>query len=392
MFRIDNSSAVSVRPTPGPPGTPGFFTNGNPATAQEATIVDDWWANSVQEEILTVIEQAGITPDKGSISQLFEALNRLYQGVGALDETYLTIINYRQWEAPHVTTGTSTAYTLFYTVPPGALMDGMVHTAEFHIANGAQPQLGVNNLGLRPVHYYSVGAWRPLPPNLVGPGENRRVAYHQASDAYRLLDWRDTTGDWVPTGRGQARLGTILGQGQAVSRANYAGLFAAYGTTYGAGNGSTTFNLPDLRGRVVAGTDQGAGRLVTSIAGTLGSFGGQEMQQYNLIGEAVSSPITGTVDVTGTAFTDGMAVAVWGTTSAAIEGGNTGADAGHSGGQSASPWHFHTFNVGGNVQGNATVQASGQLAGWTGGSALNGTTDPRSNLPPTIVGNYAIAL
>ena len=39
------------------------------------------------------------------------------------------------------------------------------------------------------------------------------------------------------------------------------GLFAAYGTTYGAGNGSTTFNLPDLRGRVVAGTDQGAGRL-----------------------------------------------------------------------------------------------------------------------------------
>lgn len=43
--------------------------------------------------------------------------------------------------------------------------------------------------------------------------------------------------------------------GQNVSRATYANLFAAIGITHGAGNGSTTFTLPDLRGRVIAGWD-----------------------------------------------------------------------------------------------------------------------------------------
>ncbi|HEY7845769.1 MAG TPA: phage terminase large subunit, partial [Bradyrhizobium sp.] len=43
--------------------------------------------------------------------------------------------------------------------------------------------------------------------------------------------------------------------GQAISRTTYVALFALVGTTYGAGDGSTTFNLPDKRGRVSAATD-----------------------------------------------------------------------------------------------------------------------------------------
>lgn len=42
-------------------------------------------------------------------------------------------------------------------------------------------------------------------------------------------------------------------EGQEVSRTNYANLFAIYGTTYGAGDDSTTFNLPDFRNRVIWG-------------------------------------------------------------------------------------------------------------------------------------------
>src|SRR2546421_10755651 len=45
--------------------------------------------------------------------------------------------------------------------------------------------------------------------------------------------------------------GWLPADGSEVSRTQYAALFAAIGTTYGAGNGSTTFNLPDLRGRVL---------------------------------------------------------------------------------------------------------------------------------------------
>lgn len=47
--------------------------------------------------------------------------------------------------------------------------------------------------------------------------------------------------------------------GQAVSRTTYATLFAVVGTTYGAGDGSTTFNLPDLRGEFIRGWDHGRG-------------------------------------------------------------------------------------------------------------------------------------
>lgn len=78
--------------------------------------------------------------------------------------------------------------------------------------------------------------------------------------------------------------GWLLCFGQAVSRTTYATLFAAIGTTYGAGDGTTTFNVPDLRGRVGAGKDDmggtAANRLTTGGSGvngaTLGAVGGAE--------------------------------------------------------------------------------------------------------------------
>lgn len=53
--------------------------------------------------------------------------------------------------------------------------------------------------------------------------------------------------------------GWIKANGAAISRAIYAKLFTAIGTTYGGGNGSTTFNVPDLRGEFVRGIDDGRG-------------------------------------------------------------------------------------------------------------------------------------
>jgi phage-related tail fiber protein len=49
--------------------------------------------------------------------------------------------------------------------------------------------------------------------------------------------------------------GYLLCNGAAVSRTTYAALFAVIGTTYGAGDGSTTFNLPNLDGRVLQGVN-----------------------------------------------------------------------------------------------------------------------------------------
>lgn len=53
--------------------------------------------------------------------------------------------------------------------------------------------------------------------------------------------------------------GWLLCNGAQVSRTTYSDLFAAIGTTFGAGNGSSTFNVPDLRGEFLRGWDGGRG-------------------------------------------------------------------------------------------------------------------------------------
>lgn len=68
--------------------------------------------------------------------------------------------------------------------------------------------------------------------------------------------------------------------GQAISRTTYASLFAIMGTTYGSGDGSTTFNLPDKTGRVSAMKEAAATRLTSSFFGgnstLMGAVGGAE--------------------------------------------------------------------------------------------------------------------
>lgn len=57
----------------------------------------------------------------------------------------------------------------------------------------------------------------------------------------------------TPYAGSSAPLGYLLCDGSAVSRATYPSLFGVIGTTYGVGDGSTTFNLPDMKGRVAVG-------------------------------------------------------------------------------------------------------------------------------------------
>lgn len=77
-------------------------------------------------------------------------------------------------------------------------------------------------------------------------------------------------GTIVQTARSTAPSGWLLCQGQLVSRSTYAGLFAAIGTTYGAGDGSTTFAIPNLQGVVPVGKSS------SGTFATLGGTGGAE--------------------------------------------------------------------------------------------------------------------
>lgn len=81
-----------------------------------------------------------------------------------------------------------------------------------------------------------------------------------------------------------APAGWLLCDGSAVTRGNYPDLYNTIGNTYGSGDGSTTFNLPDLRGRVPAGKDDmggtAASRLTSAVSGVsgtaLGGSGGSQ--------------------------------------------------------------------------------------------------------------------
>ena len=72
-------------------------------------------------------------------------------------------------------------------------------------------------------------------------------------------------------GGSTAPRGWVLCNGQALNRTTYADLYAVIGTTYGAGDGSTTFNVPDLRGRAPIGAGAGSGLTSRTLGDTTGA-------------------------------------------------------------------------------------------------------------------------
>ena len=99
---------------------------------------------------------------------------------------------------------------------------------------------------------------------------------------------RCPTGSIIMYGAATAPTGWLECDGSAVSRTTYSSLFAIIGTTFGSGDGTTTFNLPDLRGEFVRGWDNERGvdsdrvlgssqedelKRHTHFVGSYGSFG-----------------------------------------------------------------------------------------------------------------------
>ena len=85
------------------------------------------------------------------------------------------------------------------------------------------------------------------------------------------LNYMCPTGAIILYGGTTAPTDWLLCDGTAVSRTTYANLFGIIGTSYGVGDGSTTFNVPDFLGRTVIGTGSGSGLTVRARGDKVGT-------------------------------------------------------------------------------------------------------------------------
>lgn len=77
MHRVDTLTAAAALPAANPAGTPGYFTQGDLPGGIPATVPGQDWFNSVQEELINLLDEAEITPDKDDNTQLFQAIMAL---------------------------------------------------------------------------------------------------------------------------------------------------------------------------------------------------------------------------------------------------------------------------------------------------------------------------
>lgn len=202
--------------------------------------------------------------------------------------------------------------------------------------------------------------------------------------------------------------GWLLCDGTAVSRATYSSLFTAISTMYGPGDGATTFNLPDLRGRVAAGKDNmggiAANRLQVSttinttnanasatVANATGLTLGMTVYAENVPTGTTITAISGTtvtLSANATATATGSAARFSIISSPEVLGG-AGGDQTHKLVVAQLAAHSHVLPITA-----VAPSGAGGYGGSTGSLTLNtnptGGDQPHNNVQPTLILNYII--
>ncbi len=139
--------------------------------------------------------------------------------------------------------------------------------------------------------------------------------------------------------------------GNAVSRTTYAALFAIIGTNYGTGDGSSTFNLPDLRGEFIRGFDNGKGTdSGRSIASSQSAQNASHNHSISLSGTTSTASLTGSITKISETFNSGGGTAsgVF-TKTGGVNAANTPSrvDTSPAAGVDLNASHDHTFSASG---------------------------------------------
>jgi microcystin-dependent protein len=191
------------------------------------------------------------------------------------------------------TGGTSTAYTVssYQSFDSLAHLDGKAIAFTPHTTCGATVTLNVDSLGAKPLRS-APGV--ELPAGTIIQGTPYLALYNNSDGAFYLHGFFGNPYG-IPIGASVDFWGSsapnssfVLAYGQAISRTTYATLFSLLGTAYGTGDGSTTFNVPDCRGRFIAGADGMGG----TLAGRLNATGGMNGVGIGATGGAQTHTLT----------------------------------------------------------------------------------------------------
>lgn len=281
------------------------------------------------------------------------------------------------------TGGTSTALTVTTNSGLNATpADGQLLAITMSVTNGVSATLAADGGTAFPIQ--STAGSGVAAGTLVS-GSPYTLKFSTSNSAWLLRDFFANPfsvplGTVLPFSGGTApNSNFVMSNGQCISRTTYAAYFALVSTTYGACDGSTTFGVPDLRGRIIAGLDNlggasSANRLSTACAsGTYGAGCGNQQATLNNGNLPPYTPV-GSLTNTGS-MTVGLGV--------------NGQGFGNSGALANAAIFFTTFSAG-TLQNPVYAINPGSL-GWTG-NAQGGTSTPFNTVQPTLLMAYIVRI
>ena len=197
---------------------------------------------------------------------------------------------------------------------------------------------------------------------------------------------RSEVGAIKPWTKATAPDGYLLCNGGAVSRSTYADLFAVISTTYGAGDGSTTFNVPQLQGKMPQGYDGSTYNLAgTGGANTITVAVTNNQAATN----ATNQSVTVTGSISNTSLTTAQLASHSHGTNAKSASHSDGVDSVNAGGlgfpnannnnEGSGTGHNHAHTLSGTLTGNITTSLTGSV-----------TAAGTNSFSPFVVVNYII--
>ena len=197
---------------------------------------------------------------------------------------------------------------------------------------------------------------------------------------------RSEGGAIKPWTKATAPDGYVLCNGAAISRSTYADLFAVISTTYGSGDGSTTFNVPQLQGKMPQGYDGNT----YNLAGTGGANTVTVAVTNNQAAtNATNQSVTVTGSISNTSLTTAQLASHTHSTNAKTVAGGDGVDNVNPGGlgfpnatignEGSGTGHTHSHTLSGTLTGNITTSLTGSV-----------TASGTNSFSPFVVVNYII--